>query len=95
MESETNQSAASLQCWSCKGDVGKADRFCRHCGVNLIHAASVTVGNAQQQFALPHEQIHARLSSIEKLMIKTLVGVGAVLLLVGWIALQMHHFGRE
>jgi len=95
MESESNQSAASFQCWSCKGEVGRADRYCRHCGMNLIYGASGAASKAQQQFASPSEQIHARLVSIEKLMIKAIVGVGALLLLVGWIALQMHHFGRD
>jgi hypothetical protein len=95
MENETSQSAASSQCWSCKGEVGQADRFCRQCGMNLIYGASGAVAKGQQQFASPNEQIHARLVSIEKLMIKTIAGVGALLLLVGWIALQLHHFGRE
>ena len=95
MENETSLSAESLQCWSCKGEVGRADRFCRQCGMNLIHAASGAAAKAQQQFASPNEQIHARLISIEKLMIKTIAGVVALLLLVGWIALQLHHFGRE
>lgn len=95
MENETSPSAESLQCWSCKGDVGRADRFCRQCGMNLIYAASGAAAKTQQQFASPNEQIHARLISIEKLMIKTIAGVGALLLLVGWIALQLHHFGRE
>jgi hypothetical protein len=39
--------------------------------------------------------IHERLVSIEKLLLKTIIGVGALLLLVGWIVLQIHHFGRD
>lgn len=33
-----------------------------------------------------------RLVSIEKLLLKTILGVGSILLLVGWIVLQMFHF---
>ena len=43
----------------------------------------------------PSVIIHERLVSIEKLLLKTIFGVVALLLLVGWIALQMYHFGRE
>jgi hypothetical protein len=42
----------------------------------------------------PSVNIHARLVSIEKMMLRTIVGVVALLLLVAWILLQMYHFGR-
>jgi len=38
------------------------------------------------------ESIHVRLVSIEKLLLKTIFGVGSILLLVAWIVLQMFHF---
>jgi hypothetical protein len=43
----------------------------------------------------PSVIIHERLVAIEKMLLKTIMGVVALLLLVGWIALQMVHFGRE
>jgi hypothetical protein len=50
---------------------------------------------AAEQPNSPSVIIHERLVSIEKLLLKTIIGVVALLLLVGWIALQMYHFGRE
>ncbi len=69
---------APLQCWACGGQVGLTDNFCPHCGTwNPLHKS---------------ESIHARLVSIEKLMLKTIIGVGALIFLVGWAILQMFHF---
>jgi hypothetical protein len=60
------------------GEVARTDNFCRHCGMwSPLHQ---------------DESIHVRLVSIEKLLLKTILGVGAVWLLVGWIVLQMFHF---
>jgi len=75
----TNKGATTAhRCWSCKGEVALTDYFCRHCGMwSPLHR---------------DESIHGRLLSIEKLLLKTIFGVGAVLLLVGWIVLQMFHF---
>jgi hypothetical protein len=67
------------------------DAFCRHCGMRLAHDGS----GAAEQPDSPSMIIHARLVSIEKLLLKTIIGVGALLLIVGWIALQMHHFGKD
>jgi hypothetical protein len=68
----------SHHCWSCKGEVTLTDHFCRHCGMwSPLHR---------------DESIHVRLVSIEKLLLKTILGVGSILLLVGWIVLQMFHF---
>jgi hypothetical protein len=39
--------------------------------------------------------IHERLLSIEKLLLKTLIGIGALLILAAWIVLQTFHFGRQ
>ena len=50
---------------------------------------------AAEQPNSPSVIIHERLVSIEKLLLKAIIGVVALLLLVGWIALQMHHFGRK
>jgi hypothetical protein len=60
------------------GEVARTDHFCRHCGM--------------WSPLLRDESIHGRLLSIEKLLLKTIFGVGAVLLLVGWIVLQMFYF---
>jgi hypothetical protein len=87
----TNAATAGHQCWSCKKEVAPADAFCRHCGTRLAHDG---IGAAEQPDS-PSVMIHARLVSIEKLLLKTIFGVIALLLLVGWIALQMYHFGRE
>jgi predicted amidophosphoribosyltransferase len=87
----TNAAAALHQCWSCQGDVALTDTFCRHCGMRLAHEGSGAAEQPNSSSAI----IHARLVSIEKLLLKTIFGIVALLLLVGWIALQMHHFGRE
>ena len=87
----TDAATARLQCWSCQGEVAPADAFCRHCGMRLAHDGS----GAAEQPDSPSMIIHARLVSIEKLLLKTIIGIGALLLIVGWIALQMHHFGKD
>jgi hypothetical protein len=76
------QPDANLRCPSCHGEIAPADNFCRHCGTRLKSGAS------------PSMDIHDRLRSIEKILLKTAFGVGALLLLVAWILLQMYHFGR-
>src|SRR5450759_945533 len=75
----TNKGATTAHlCWSCRGEVALTDHFCRHCGMwSPLHRS---------------ESIHVRLLSIEKLLLKTIFGLCAVLLLVGWIVLQMFHF---
>jgi hypothetical protein len=87
----TDAATAGHQCWSCKGEVAPTDAFCRHCGMRLTHDGS----GAAAQPNVSSVNIHARLISIEKLLLKTIFGVVALLLLVGLIALQMYHFGRE
>jgi predicted amidophosphoribosyltransferase len=87
----TDAATTRHQCWSCKGEVAPTDAFCRHCGMRLAHDGS----GAAEQPNSPSVIIHARLVSIEKLLLKTIFGVVALLLLVGWIALQMHHFGKD
>jgi hypothetical protein len=42
----------------------------------------------------PDINIHQRLTSIEKMLLKTAIGVGVLLLLVAWLLLQAYHFGR-
>jgi hypothetical protein len=59
--------------------------------MRLAHDGS----GAAEQPNSPNVIIHERLVSIEKLLFKIVIGVVALLLIVGWIALQMHHFGRE
>jgi hypothetical protein len=58
--------------------------------MRLAHDGS----GAAEQPDSPSVMIHARLVAIEKLLLKTIFGVVALLLIVGWIALQMVHFGR-
>ena len=87
----TNAATARHQCWSCNEEVAPTDAFCRHCGMRLAQEGS---GAAEQPNSVS-VIIHERLVSIEKLLLKTIIGVGALLLLVGWIALQMHHFGKD
>jgi predicted amidophosphoribosyltransferase len=87
----TDAATTRHQCWSCEGDVAPNDAFCRHCGMQLAHDGS----GAAEQPNSPSVIIHERLVSIEKLLLKAIIGVVALLLLVGWIALQMHHFGKE
>lgn len=83
MTNTTNsQPDATLHCWSCDGEIASTDNFCRHCGIRLQTGIS------------PSMSIHGRLVSIEKMLLKTGVGVAALLVLVGWILLQVYHFGR-
>jgi predicted amidophosphoribosyltransferase len=77
----TNKGAtAPHRCWECQAEVAATDNFCRNCGNwRPLHRSA---------------SIHSRLVSIEKLLLKAIFAVGAVLLLVGWIVLQMYHFDR-
>ena len=85
---------APHRCWSCNEEIAPTDRFCRHCGARLH---SETRAAPAPSHLPPHPSnaiLHERLVAIEKLLLKTVVGVVALLLLVGWIALQFYHFGR-
>jgi len=79
------------KCWSCGGAIAAGDVYCRHCGAKLSRDENLTGNGADKR---PTKHIHARLESIEKLLLKTVLGVVALLILVGWIVLQLHHFGR-
>lgn len=80
---ETNmQSIAAPRCWSCDGEISPNDEFCRYCGVRLKSGRS------------PSGNVHDRLAAIEKRLLHILIGIGVSLILVGWIALQLYHFGR-
>jgi uncharacterized membrane protein YvbJ len=93
MTNGTNDGAITArQCWSCKGQVAVSDNFCRHCGAKLTHEANSATAPLPP---LTSAIIHERLISIEKLLLKTLVGVGALLVLAAWIVLQTFHFGRQ
>lgn len=82
MEETNMQPIAALRCWSCDGEISPNDEFCRHCGVGLKSGKS------------PSRSIHDRLTAIEKRLLHILIGIGVSLVLVGWIALQLYHFGR-
>jgi predicted amidophosphoribosyltransferase len=88
----SNAATAPHRCWSCKAEVAATDKFCRHCGAKLHSEQAAAAVHPP-----PHPSnavLHERLVAIEKLLLKTIVGVLALLLLVGWIALQLYHFGR-
>ena len=88
----SNTATAPHRCWSCKAEVAATDKFCRHCGAKLHSEPSAAAAHPP-----PHPSnavLHERLVGIEKLLLKTVVGVVALLLLVGWIVLQFYHFGR-
>jgi hypothetical protein len=95
MTNETNKKAADTphQCWVCGAPVTMAENFCSHCGMRLNYEASGATGKTQQQPTSPRVAVHARLAFIEKYLLITIIGVGALLLLIGWIALQLHRFG--
>ena len=98
MADETNNATQTLhQCWSCQAVVAPTDTFCPHCGKRLTHEASAAAEKTLQQPTSPGVNVHARLESIETLLVKTIIGivigVGALFLLVGWIVLQLHRFG--
>ncbi len=76
-----SQSDATPHCWSCDSEIALTDNFCRHCGMRLQSGTSLSMN------------IHERLLSIEKLLLKTVLGVCALLFLVAWILLQMYRFG--
>jgi hypothetical protein len=70
------------RCWSCDCAIDPADKFCPHCGVKLRSGPS------------PSVNIHGRLVSIEKMLLKIAIGVAVSLALIGWILLQIYHFGH-
>ena len=80
MDGINRQSAVVLRCSSCDGEIASTDKFCRHCGTRLQG------GNS------PNSNIHERLGAIEQRLVHILVAIGV--LLVGWLALQLYHFGR-
>ena len=87
----SNTAVNESQCRSCGGAVATSDAYCRHCGAKLSYDESSADNGTDKR---PTKHIHERLVSIEKLLLKTVLGVGALLILVGWIVLQLHHFGR-
>jgi len=82
MDETNKQPVAALHCWSCDGEIAPNDDFCRHCGIRLKSGTS------------PSRNVHHRLTAIEKRLLHILIGTGAALLLIGWILLQLYHFGR-
>lgn len=73
---------ANQHCWSCNAEAAAADAYCSRCGASLRTGAS------------PSVSIHARLVSLEKMSLRTAIGVGIALLLIGWLLLQTYHFGK-
>ncbi len=73
---------ANQHCWSCTAEAAAADAYCSRCGASLRSGAS------------PSVNIHGRLVSVEKMLWRTAIGVGLILLLIGWLLLQTYHFGK-
>lgn len=82
MAETKEQPAAAPRCWACHGEIGPSDNFCRHCGSRVRSATS------------PTSVVHERLTVIEKRLVHVLIGMGLLLIVLGWIALQLYHFGR-
>ena len=78
----SNPPAVAKHCWSCHEAIEPTDTFCRHCGAELRPRASSSA------------TIHVRLVSIEKMLLKTAIGVGLAVILIGWLLLQTYHFGK-
>ncbi len=69
-------------CWSCHDEINLTDNFCSHCGAKLQPRISSGMN------------IHARLVSIEKMLLKLALGVAVAVILLGWLLLQTYHFGK-
>jgi len=82
MDQANSQDAAQQRCFSCGGNVNAADKFCRHCGTHLQGTAS------------PNGNVHQRLGAIERRLLHILIGIGVLAVIIGWIALQLYHFGK-
>jgi predicted amidophosphoribosyltransferase len=82
MDQTNSQAAAEQRCPSCGGNVGAADKFCRQCGVRLQNDTS------------PNGNVHERLGAIERRLLHILLGIGVLAVIIGWIALQLYHFGK-
>jgi predicted amidophosphoribosyltransferase len=82
MDQTNSQVAAEQRCSSCGGTVSTTDKFCRHCGIQLQHGTS------------PNGNVHERLEAIERRLLHVLIGIGVLALIIGWISLQLYHFGK-
>ena len=67
------------RCQACGAVVHASDNFCAKCG-------SVIRENVHP--------LHERMSAIERLAFKIAAGTLLLILLSGWILLQLYHFGR-
>jgi hypothetical protein len=81
MDQTNSPAAAKQRCPSCGGNVSATDRFCRQCGV-------------QQEGTSPSGNVHERLGAIERRLLHILLGIGVLAVIIGWIALQLYHFGK-
>jgi hypothetical protein len=79
----SNSPVVAKHYWSCHGEIDPNDSYCRHCGVTL------------KQGSAPNTAIHRQLVSIEKMLLKTAIGVALILFLIGWLLLQTYHFGKR
>ena len=82
MDQTNSQVAAEQHCFSCGGNVGTTDKFCHHCGIQLQHGSA------------PNGNVHERLVAIERRLLHVLIGIGVLALIIGWISLQLYHFGK-
>jgi uncharacterized membrane protein YvbJ len=82
MDQTNSQAAAEQRCPSCGGNVSAADTFCRQCGVRLQNDTS------------PNGNVRERLGAIERRLLHMLIGIAVLAVIIGWIALQLYHFGK-
>ena len=71
--------ANQMRCASCGAVHDPLDSFCRKCGAMLRKNA---------------HPVHEQLSAIHKLSLRTFFGVVFLIVLIGWISLQLYHFGK-
>ncbi len=79
-EIANNGTGLSACCVICGREIASADHFCRYCGAEL-GAPKVN-------------DVHERLAAVEKRLLHALLGIVLILLVLGFIALQLYHFGR-
>jgi hypothetical protein len=88
--------ASIIKCPTCKKPILSQVEFCPNCGENIAEAnvATTATGNGASISAAPSANIQAGLQTNQGLLLKTIIGVGALLLLGGWILLQFFGSGR-
>jgi len=78
----TTEDAKEGVCWSCGAAMASADNFCRKCGAPFRSPLEAST------------DIHNRLRAVEKLQLRTAIGVFFLIIICSWLLLQLYHFGR-